>query len=202
MWGAAQAVIWPYTCSVILGVELRLRTFIVDSQALKHLVVYQWSGPHAVAAENISSKKTIIIYFPHMTLLKSLIVAAIIHSNRCTHEPCSKLRGTDGCSLKNNCKIGIHDGVPLETYSSTKKQFQNLMTPWRAVHSNYQFTVEYYWMVLCLIPGLYSNHNKFWGDFPMSAEASPSTAAHSSSSESNSQCHTKFHSLADPPFQL
>lgn len=34
----------------------------------------------------------------------------------------------------------------------------------------------------------------------MSAEASPSTAAHSSSSESNSQCHTQFHSLADPPF--
>lgn len=36
----------------------------------------------------------------------------------------------------------------------------------------------------------------------MSAEASPSTAAHSSSSESNSQCHTQFHSLADPPVSI
>lgn len=61
-------------------------------------------------------------------------------------------------------------------------------------------------MALCLTPWLYSNHNEFWGDFPIdvrwSYNTSPSTAAvaHSSSSKSNSQCHTQFHSLTDPFF--
>ena len=84
-----------------------------------------------------------------------------------------------------------------------KKQFQG--PPWHyevQYTQNYQFTVENYWTALCLTPGLYSNHNEFWGDFPVDVcwgyNTSPSTAAHSSSPESNSQCHTQFHSLTDP----
>lgn len=69
---------------------------------------------------------------------------------------------------------------------------------------NYQFTLENYWTALCLTLRLYSNHNEFWGDFPIDVcwgyNTSPSTAAHSSSPESNSQCHTQFHSLTDPLF--
>ncbi len=64
LWGAvtnSDLTIYPFCHS---GVELQLRRFMGESTALKHLVVYLWSVPHAVTAENISETETIIISFP------------------------------------------------------------------------------------------------------------------------------------------
>lgn len=64
LWGAVTNSDLTIYSFCHLGVELQLRRFIAKSTALKHLVVYLWSGPHAVAAENIFRKETIIISFP------------------------------------------------------------------------------------------------------------------------------------------
>ena len=74
LWGAATNSDLTIYLLCHLGVEVQFRRFTARYTALKHLVVYLWSVPHAVAAENISGKETIIISFPHMTLLKSTIL--------------------------------------------------------------------------------------------------------------------------------
>lgn len=64
MWGAVTNSDLTIYSICHPGVELQLRRFIAEYTVLKHLVVYLWSGPHAVVAENISRKETITISFP------------------------------------------------------------------------------------------------------------------------------------------
>ena len=98
--------------------------------------------------------------------------------------------------------------VGLETYTSTKKRTISE----NSMRCNTLKSINLEWRI---IERSHARHLGFIlttttseGDFPIDVcrgyNASPSTAAHLSSPESNSQCHTQFHSLTipAPPFPL
>lgn len=145
--------------------------------------------------------------FPHMTLLNSTMLRQpLLIQTGALMSPLRNSTVQMAAVATNKTQVSLTVG--LESYTSTKKRTISE----NSMRCNKLKSINLEWRIIersdARHLGFILTTTNSEGDFPIDVcrgyNTSPSTAAHSSSPESNSQCHTQFHSLTipAPPFPL